>query len=211
MSGIELSHGRTGANLGMAKPPVDHLIFRADEAIVEIHVMRGENCVAHEICEAIRDLREDWGIGAHLVGYPRNPRDISRDVTLRIDERGPFANDLTASHFDGANLCHTVQACSSACGFDIDDDIGLIWIYRPRDLQDICAKASGSQLPQTGELIAPDDVACRFDLNETCHAVFDQHEVWKAIFRPAPVLRHQAQHMCHGTFWRVGDQGFQPL
>jgi hypothetical protein len=72
----------------------------------------------------------------------------------------------------------------------VNYDVVLLRIEAVIDPADLGTDAGASELPQPGELIAPDDVALGLDFHKRDRAVLFQHEVRKSVAHVAEITAH---------------------
>ena len=159
MPRIESAHGRAGAEFRVTEPLVDHLIFRRDETIIEVHIVSRKDCVAHEISEPLGNFDEERRIGHHLRRDIGDARNVGWYGALRIEQSLKLVDNLSTDYLYRTNFGQTMQTRSTAGRFDIDDDIGLVGIDRPADLHNPAFKSGGRELPHACQLVSPYGIA----------------------------------------------------
>jgi hypothetical protein len=79
MAGITAPHSCTGAKLREAEAPFEKLVFVRGEPVVEIDAMRDKYPIAHELHEAVSDLRKRLCHAASGLRYSQQPGSQAND------------------------------------------------------------------------------------------------------------------------------------
>src|SRR5215210_4793283 len=108
MTRVMPAHACTSAEFGETETPLEPLIFLRDEAVIEAHVVRDKDAVAHELQEAVRYFGKHRRIAHHRIGDAGQLRDPCGDGALRVDQGMPLINDLVIADLDRTNLGNTV-------------------------------------------------------------------------------------------------------
>ena len=77
---------------------------RADEADIELRVVRGENAPAREVKERAQRILQLRRAGEHRVGDAGQPHDLRRQASLRVDKGLERVHDLPVAQQHRANL-----------------------------------------------------------------------------------------------------------
>jgi hypothetical protein len=114
MAGVTPPHSRAGAKLREAEAPFETLVFVREEPVVEIDAMGDKYPVAHELHEAVSDLRKHRRSLHHVRVDTSQPSDVGGYRTLGVDERMPLGNDFVITDFYSADLGYTVAVRPAA-------------------------------------------------------------------------------------------------
>src|SRR5271170_918387 len=124
--------------------------------------MRDKYPLAHELHEALSDLRKYRRSPHHVRTNSRQPGDVGRYRALGVDERMPLGNDFVITDFYSADLGNTVAVRPAARCLDIDDNIILLWIEPEDDAGNFGSDTCVTKLAQTRQLVTTDDIPFRF-------------------------------------------------
>ena len=95
--------------------------LRAQEAVVEAHVVGDETPPGQARRELIGDRRERGRLGDHRIADAGEALDRGRDAAARVDQGAPLPLDLAAPHADHRDLGHAVPRGMAAGGLDVDE------------------------------------------------------------------------------------------
>src|SRR5271170_4619244 len=119
--------------------------------------MRDKYPLAHELHEALSDLRKYRRSPHHVRTNSRQPGDVGRYRALGVDKRMPLGNDFVITNFYSADLGNTVAVRPAAGCLDIDDDVILLRVEPEVDASNLGSNTRITKLAQTRQLVAADD------------------------------------------------------